>query len=486
MTFRSLKKRRTTRPSISLATSPLFGALTALAFALVLAENASASKSLQWGKSGVKQAVALQPIVESAAVTFRDPQVIAAAWEEADAAVEVEKRDPLYVAQLRSVVVKRSTSAEDVATETPLSEERFAELPADPFDDASIKDYVPQDTTESVDLFEAESIDLFDTSETAPEEQTLPPAEQAAAEAEPEAAEADDYDLFNEPLNLFETAPEAVAPETENLEVDMPEAGSDFSPQQPAEDEKVDLWLTSEEIAPIEEPAVGPRTGTGSSDIFEKLTQPDTDSGELERRLDYQYEELERDLIESDPDDWLNYDLLQPSDEELSEAQRKLLDAEREEHRESCQEEIDKLRLQKLENIDLSIDVEGNPGEDYPFECNFEPEAIEPRDWPQITYMWKASGLCHKPLYFEQVQLERYGHCWGPIAQPLLSGVHFFGTLPVLPYKMGLKTPNECVYSLGYYRPGNCAPYMIDAIPFTWRAAGYQAGVVTGMSFILP
>ena len=67
-----------------------------------------------------------------------------------------------------------------------------------------------------------------------------------------------------------------------------------------------------------------------------------------------------------------------------------------------------------------------------------------------------------------------------------MSGVHFFGTLPILPYKMGIRTPNECVYTLGYYRPGSCAPYLIDPVPFTWRAAAFQGGVATGLSFIIP
>jgi hypothetical protein len=74
----------------------------------------------------------------------------------------------------------------------------------------------------------------------------------------------------------------------------------------------------------------------------------------------------------------------------------------------------------------------------------------------------------------------------GPALDPLVSGAHFFGTFPILPYKMGLMTPNECVYTLGYYRPGNCAPYMIDAVPFTWRAAAFEAGAWTGGAFIVP
>ena len=75
--------------------------------------------------------------------------------------------------------------------------------------------------------------------------------------------------------------------------------------------------------------------------------------------------------------------------------------------------------------------------------------------------MWKASALCHKPLYFEDEALERYGHSWGPCLDPLVSGAHFFCKLPVLPYCMGVHPPNECMYALGHYRPGNCAPYMM-------------------------
>ena len=186
------------------------------------------------------------------------------------------------------------------------------------------------------------------------------------------------------------------------------------------------------------------------------------------------------------PDDWIDLNLLQPGKEELTEQQRKILESEREENEQSCQEEIEKLQAQRLENIDLSIRVEGQPGKDFPFECSLRNEKYEERSWPQLTYMWKASGLCHKPLYFEQVHLERHGHTWGPYTQPLLSGVHFFGTIPILPYKMGLKTPNECVYTLGHYRPGNCAPYLIDRLPVTWRAIGFQTGAATGLSFLVP
>jgi hypothetical protein len=165
---------------------------------------------------------------------------------------------------------------------------------------------------------------------------------------------------------------------------------------------------------------------------------------------------------------------------------REQIERERRESEENCRELQDSARSDRIESIDLSIRVPGNPGEDYPFECGLGEDPFSGRSWGQITYLWKASGLCHKPLYFEQVQLERYGHSWGPVLQPIMSGAHFFATVPILPYKMGLQTPQECVYSLGYYRPGSCAPYMIDPLGFTWRAAAFQGAAATAIPFIVP
>ena len=165
---------------------------------------------------------------------------------------------------------------------------------------------------------------------------------------------------------------------------------------------------------------------------------------------------------------------------------REQIEKERAKAKEACEEIYREVRDDVISTVDLDIRLKGNPGEDYPFDCTLGSETFQPRNWSTITYRWKAAGLCHKPLYFQEVQLERYGHTWGPVLQPFVSGAHFFLTVPALPYAMGIQTPNECVYTLGYYRPGSCAPYMIEALPFTWRAAAFQGGVATGMAFIFP
>jgi hypothetical protein len=164
-----------------------------------------------------------------------------------------------------------------------------------------------------------------------------------------------------------------------------------------------------------------------------------------------------------------------------------VLKAEQGKAQQFCSEELSKEKANTLNNVDLSIAVPGTQGEDYPFECSIDEGTMySGRCWDQITYMWKASALCHKPLYFEDEQLERYGHSWGPCCDPLVSGAHFFCTLPVLPYCMGVNPPCECMYALGHYRPGSCAPYMINPVPLSCRGAAGEAGAVAGAIWFLP
>ncbi|MFM7205055.1 MAG: hypothetical protein ACKO4T_00075 [Planctomycetaceae bacterium] len=153
---------------------------------------------------------------------------------------------------------------------------------------------------------------------------------------------------------------------------------------------------------------------------------------------------------------------------------------------EDCRDALRKLRDDRLALIDLDIRVGGRPGNDYPCECRLEGETFEPRRFATTTFTWKAAGYCHKPLYFEDWQLERYGHSHGPLADPFFSAAHFFTTLPVLPYKMGVELPWECIYPLGYYRPGTCAPWTVPAIPISVRGMAVEAATVTGLVFLLP
>jgi hypothetical protein len=163
------------------------------------------------------------------------------------------------------------------------------------------------------------------------------------------------------------------------------------------------------------------------------------------------------------------------------------VEADRERSDEACTESLDNLRANTISKLSVAISVTGTEGTDYPFECQIHDGSMHSgRCWPQTTYMWKASALCHKPLYFEDEQLERYGHSWPGCCQPLMSGAHFFTRLPVLPYCMGVEPPMECIYALGHYRPNSCAPYLCNPVPISARGALFQAGAVVGAAAVLP
>jgi hypothetical protein len=121
-----------------------------------------------------------------------------------------------------------------------------------------------------------------------------------------------------------------------------------------------------------------------------------------------------------------------------------------------------------------------------PKEIQLSTGPFEPRVFPASTYTWQASNIFYQPLYFEDPDLERYGHAWPFFVQPIVSSVRFTTQAVGIPYQMVL---NPCccrVYPLGYYRPGECAPKLIYQIPWNTQAAAAEAGVITGVYFLFP
>jgi hypothetical protein len=115
-------------------------------------------------------------------------------------------------------------------------------------------------------------------------------------------------------------------------------------------------------------------------------------------------------------------------------------------------------------NPDYSIGVEGRP----PVICAYTPRT-----------------LCFRPLYFEEIGLERYGASWG-IVQPAISGAHFFGRVAAMPYKMFVRCPRSCVCSNGFSRVGDLPPPDYGDCCWSWSAAAFEAGIVAGIVIALP
>ena len=139
-----------------------------------------------------------------------------------------------------------------------------------------------------------------------------------------------------------------------------------------------------------------------------------------------------------------------------------------------------RVRLGDLSDNDLAV-VSEYWG--LPLECGLGCQPYTGRNWTSNAFFWKASALCHKPLYFENIQLERYGHSSGPFVEPLRSSAHFFASLLLGPYNTAIHPPNECQYALGLYRPGDCAPWLREPFPISLRGAIRQGAVIgTGIA----
>ena len=145
----------------------------------------------------------------------------------------------------------------------------------------------------------------------------------------------------------------------------------------------------------------------------------------------------------------------------------------------------DKIGLKSIREI--SHDIRPARSDELPEVCVIDRPPYYGRHFGQTCFMWTASALSTRAAYFEDVQLERYGNtivC--PALQPIVSGVKFFATIPILPYKMGVTPPHECVYTLGHRRPGSRAPYMVEPFPISPRGALFQAGAVVGGVAAIP
>ncbi|MEC7501675.1 MAG: hypothetical protein VX970_08100 [Planctomycetota bacterium] len=187
------------------------------------------------------------------------------------------------------------------------------------------------------------------------------------------------------------------------------------------------------------------------------------------------------------------------SDEQLIERESKAMEAEidaaiaagKNAYERDCRLSREYLLNRTLADISLNISVAGVPGADFPVSCDIETQQIPLNSYhfgrqEPLNFAWTASGLCHKPLYFRELQAERYGHSIGRISQPFLSAAHFFCNVAILPYNMGMRPPQECVYALGHYWPGDPAPRYIPAVPISLRGGLMQAGAVLGAVYVLP
>ncbi|MCA9154390.1 MAG: hypothetical protein KDA38_06360, partial [Planctomycetales bacterium] len=78
--------------------------------------------------------------------------------------------------------------------------------------------------------------------------------------------------------------------------------------------------------------------------------------------------------------------------------------------------------------------------------------------WPTNLAAWEPPRVVHRPLYWDETPLERYGQTRHPVLQPLTSTAHFFGTFFVTPAKLVIEPPLSPATDAGLFRPGSPVP----------------------------
>lgn len=102
-----------------------------------------------------------------------------------------------------------------------------------------------------------------------------------------------------------------------------------------------------------------------------------------------------------------------------------------------------------------------------------------------MNYSWDAPALCYGPIYIQDVNLERYGYSHG-VLQAGYSAVQFLGSVAILPYLWGAYPQRNCYYALGYYRPGDYAPYQKSLPRVSLRGVIFEGSVGAAAAFGIP
>lgn len=96
-----------------------------------------------------------------------------------------------------------------------------------------------------------------------------------------------------------------------------------------------------------------------------------------------------------------------------------------------------------------------------------------------------AATFQHQPLYFEELNSERHGKSLRSL-QPIVSGAKFFGTLPLLPYKMATQRPGSHTRTHDPFPAGVPAPRVRESKRFSPKAATFEVVAIAAAIMIIP
>ena len=113
------------------------------------------------------------------------------------------------------------------------------------------------------------------------------------------------------------------------------------------------------------------------------------------------------------------------------------------------------------------------------------PEVVRDERAADVLVTWETPALSHRPLYYEDVDVERYGHSICPVVQPIICGARFLKDTAFLPYEAGVTPPYRAIYAIGMARAGSPTPPVRDRLPLSLRGIAAQGAATTGLFFFI-
>jgi hypothetical protein len=107
------------------------------------------------------------------------------------------------------------------------------------------------------------------------------------------------------------------------------------------------------------------------------------------------------------------------------------------------------------------------------------------RAWPLSKMFVEPAYVCHRRLFFEQRNLERYGWDLGIFA-PFISGATFFADVAFLPYKIATQPCRHFECSAGKCLPGDPVPFLIRPPELSLTGALAEGAAIGALIVLFP
>jgi hypothetical protein len=121
----------------------------------------------------------------------------------------------------------------------------------------------------------------------------------------------------------------------------------------------------------------------------------------------------------------------------------------------------------------------------FPEEIVLSKLAYAGRRWDPLKEVAEPNYVTYHRLTLEQKNTERYGWDLG-VVQPLVSALHFYSDVVLLPYHIGKRPCQQVDSNAGYCLPGDPVPLLLYPPELSLSGVGLEAAVLVPLFFAFP